>query len=224
MEDRKKYETEIKRLASQERFCFEDFVGVVKLLRALCPWDNEQTHSSIRKNLIEEAYEVVEGIDKNDASIMREELGDLMLQVIFHSVMGEEAGEYDINDVMTDICKKLIRRHPHIFAAVSADTTDKVLENWENIKKIEKENKTLSDELESISSALPALVRSEKVCKKVKKRTGVSVDDKPITEEEAGKLLFDLTSRCEASGIDAEEALFKYTEMKIREYKQHENN
>ncbi len=220
MEDRKVYEKEIERLASKERFSFEDFTQVVKLLRALCPWDHEQTHASIRKNLIEEAYEVVEGIDKNDASIMREELGDLMLQVVFHSVMGEEAGEYDVNDVMTDICKKLIRRHPHIFAAVSADTTDKVLENWENIKKIEKENKTLSDELKSISSSLPALVRSEKVCKKVKKRTGVSFDDAPISEEEAGELLFKLTARCEASDVDAEEALFKYTEKKIKEYKQ----
>ncbi|MBO7254295.1 MAG: MazG family protein [Clostridia bacterium] len=221
MEDKKTYETEIKKLASQERFSFEDFVGVVKLLRALCPWDHEQTHVSIRKNLIEEAYEVVEGIDKNDASIMKEELGDLMLQVIFHSVMGEESGEYNINDVMTDICKKLIRRHPHIFDTVSAETTDKVLENWENIKKIEKENKTLSDELKSISSSLPALVRSEKVCKKVRKRTGVSFDDEPITEEEAGRLLFNLTSRCDASDVDAEEALFKYTERIIKEY---ENN
>ncbi len=221
MEDKKIYETEIKKLASQERFSFEDFVGVVKLLRALCPWDHEQTHTSIRKNLIEEAYEVVEGIDKNDASIMKEELGDLMLQVVFHSVMGEESGEYNINDVMTDICKKLIRRHPHIFDAVSAETTDKVLENWENIKKIEKENKTLSDELESISSSLPALVRSEKVCKKVRKRTGVSFDDEPISEEEAGRMLFNLTSRCDASDVDAEEALFKYTERIIKEY---ENN
>ena len=221
MENKKIYETEIKKLASQERFSFEDFVGVVKLLRVLCPWDHEQTHASIRKNLIEEAYEVVEGIDKNDASIMKEELGDLMLQVIFHSVMGEESGEYNINDVMTDICKKLIRRHPHIFATVSADTTDKVLENWDNIKKIEKENKTLSDELKSISSSLPALVRSEKVCKKVRKRTGISFDDEPITEEEAGRLLFNLTSRCDASDVDAEEALFKYTEGKIKEY---ENN
>lgn len=221
MEDKKIYETEIKKLASQERFSFEDFVGVVKLLRTLCPWDHEQTHASIRKNLIEEAYEVVEGIDKNDASIMKEELGDLMLQVIFHSVMGEESGEYNINDVMTDICKKLIRRHPHIFATVSADTTDKVLENWDNIKKIEKENKTLSDELKSISPSLPALVRSEKVCKKVRKRTGISFDDEPITEEEAGRLLFNLTSRCDASDVDAEEALFKYTEGKIKEY---ENN
>ena len=152
---------------------------------------------------------------------MKEELGDLMLQVIFHSVMGEESGEYNINDVMTDICKKLIRRHPHIFDTVSAETTDKVLENWENIKKIEKENKTLSDELKSISSSLPALVRSEKVCKKVRKRPGVSFDDEPITEEEAGRLLFNLTSRCDASDVDAEEALFKYTERIIKEY---ENN
>ncbi len=213
-----KYKDDIKRLNSLEEFSFEDFVKTVEILRELCPWDKEQTHTSIRKNLIEEAYEVVEGIDRNDPKIMKEELGDLMLQVIFHSIIGKEDGEYDVYSVMTDICKKLIRRHPHIFAEVDADTTDKVLENWENIKKEEKENKTLSDELSSISSSLPALMRSEKVCKKIRKRTGDVFDDMPLTEEEAGELLFKLTSRCDNSGIDAEEALFRYTERKIKEY------
>ncbi|MBE6648437.1 MAG: MazG family protein [Ruminococcaceae bacterium] len=213
-----KYKDDIKRLNSLEEFSFEDFVKTVEILRELCPWDKEQTHTSIRKNLIEEAYEVVEGIDRNDPKIMKEELGDLMLQVVFHSIMGKEDGEYDVYSVMTDVCKKLIRRHPHIFAEVYADTTDKVLENWENIKKEEKENKTLSDELSSISSSLPALMRSEKVCKKIRKRTGNVFDDMPLTEEEAGELLFKLTSRCDNSGIDAEEALFRYTERKIKEY------
>lgn len=218
MENKELYKNDIAMLNAKEYFELSDFIKVVQILRVLCPWDKEQTHQSIRNNLLEEAYEAVEGIDKDDASIMKEELGDLFLQVVFHAVMGEEKGEYDIGEIMTDVCKKLIRRHPHIFAAVEADTTDKVLENWDNIKKIEKENKTLYDELCSISSSLPALMRSEKVCKKIKKRENVVFDSEPISFEEAGEVLFNITSRCFECGIDAEEALSKYTERKIEEY------
>ena len=217
-QNKKLHKDKITALKSKNCFDFDDFVSIVEILRDCCPWDMEQTHSSIRKNLIEEAYEVVEGIDKNDPAIMQEELGDLMLQVIFHAVMGKEEGQYHIGSIMTDVCIKLIRRHPHIFSDVDAKTTDKVLENWENIKKIEKSNKTLSDELDSISSSLPALMRSEKVCKKIRKRTGECFSDKTLSKEEAGKMLFELVSACEASGIDAEEALYEYTERKIKEY------
>ncbi len=218
MENKEYIDKKIEVLKGKTSFEFEDLEDVVSVLRCRCPWDREQTHTSIRNNLLEEAYEVVEGIDNDDSEIMKEELGDLLLQVVFHATMGEEAGEYNMNAVITDICKKLIRRHPHIFASVNANTTDAVLENWDNIKKIEKENKTLGDELQSISASLPALMRSEKVCKKIRKRTGKSFDDNTITFEDAGALLFDVVSRCDASGIDAEEALSKYTEGKIKEY------
>ncbi len=211
-------EKDIELLKSKDAFGFEDLVKIVEILRERCPWDREQTHESIRKNLIEETYEVVEGIDKKDSNILREELGDLMLQVVFHSVIGKEMNEYTLEDVLTDICKKLIRRHPHIFAETEADTTEKVLENWDKIKKTEKSNKTLSDELSSISSSLPALMRSEKVCKKIRKYEECKEQIPSITEEEAGELLFDIAARCDFSGIDAEEALSKYTERKIKEY------
>lgn len=217
-ENKKINEGLIKSLKEKEHFSFDDFVDVVKVLRKCCPWDAEQSHSSIRKNLIEETYEVVEGIDKDSPSIMEEELGDLMLQVIFHTVMGEESGEYSMGDVIDGICKKLIRRHPHIFAEVNAKTTDKVLENWDNIKKEEKSKVTVSDELYSVSSAFPALVRGQKVCKKIRKGTGDIFSDKTLTKEEAGKLLFEITSACDVSGIDAEESLFEYTEEVIKEY------
>lgn len=217
-ENKKIHEEKINYLKNKESFTFDDFVSVVKVLRACCPWDAEQNHSSIRKNLIEETYEVVEGIDKNDPVIMEEELGDLMLQVIFHSVMGEEDGEYSMGSVINGICTKLIRRHPHIFADVDAKTTEKVLDNWDNIKKEEKSNKTLSDELNSISSALPSLMRSEKVCKKIRKINGDTFSSESISKEKAGELLFRIASACDQAGIDAEEALFEYTERVMKEY------
>lgn len=222
IEDNKKlYKEKIDALKLKEQFSFEDFVSVVEILRRCCPWDAEQTHGSIRKNLIEEAYEVVEGIDKNDPAIMEEELGDLMLQVLFHSIIGKEDGEYSIETIMSGICQKLIRRHPHIFAEVDAKTTEKVLDNWDNIKKVEKSSKTLSDELGSISTSLPCLMRSEKVCKKIRKSTGTVFSSETLTKEEAGELLWKLVSACDNSGVDAEEALYEYTERKIKEYENH---
>lgn len=217
MEQKEIYKAHIESLKSKDAFSFSDFVKIVEILRHCCPWDREQTHESIRNNLLEEAYEVVEGIDKNNPAIMREELGDLMLQVIFHSIMGEEAGEYNLEVVITDICKKLIRRHPHIFASVDTDDANVVLENWDNIKKAEKANKTLGDELSSITSALPALMRSEKVCKKIRKRNGETFGAEPITFEEAGEALFKIVSSCSASGINPEEALTRYTESVIKD-------
>ncbi len=215
MENKEIYKNDIERLREKETFSFNDFVRIVEILRACCPWDREQTHSSIRNNLLEEAYEVVEGIDKNNPAIMQEELGDLMLQVIFHSIMGKEEGKYNLETVIGDICKKLIRRHPHIFAAVEANTTNTVLENWDNIKNVEKSNKTLGDELSSITSSLPALMRSEKVCKKIRKRKGETFGGENITMEEAGEALFKLVASCSVSGINPEEALKKYTEKII---------
>ena len=154
-------------------------------------------------------------IDIMFGTLNLEELGDLMLQVIFHSIMGKEEGNYNLETVIGDICKKLIRRHPHIFASVEANTTNTVLENWDNIKNVEKSNKTLGDELSSITSSLPALMRSEKVCKKIRKRKGETFGGENITMEEAGEALFKLVASCSVSGINPEEALKKYTEKII---------
>ncbi len=162
---------EIEYLIQKDTYNFDDLVLIMKLLRSEngCPWDKEQTHKSIRNNFIEEVYEAVEGIDTDDDTIMREELGDVMLQVVFHARISEEEGAFDINGVTTDICKKLIHRHPHIFSDVSAETSEQVLSNWNEIKKQEKGQKTLAQTLSGISRSLPALMRGEKIASKLKK-------------------------------------------------------
>ena len=106
-----------------------------------CPWDKEQTHESLRKNLLEEAHEVVEAIDSNDMVHLKEELGDVLLQVVFHAKLAEQEGHFNLNDVVDAITEKMIRRHPHIFADVKADDAETVLTNWEEIKKKEKAGK-----------------------------------------------------------------------------------
>ena len=118
----------------------EELKNVIKRLRAKdgCPWDREQTHKSIRKDFIEETYEVIEAIDTDDKKLLREELGDVLLQVVFHARIEEEAGEFNIDDVANDICVKLIHRHPHIFADVNVSGSSDVLRNWEAIKSEEK--------------------------------------------------------------------------------------
>ena len=129
-------EEKIKYLLEKKNYTFEDLVTLVEVLRSEkgCPWDREQTHISIRRDLIEETYEVVEALDTQDSALLREELGDLLLQIVFHAVIEKEEGRFDINDVANDICEKLIHRHPHVFGDVVASTTDKVLSNWEIIK------------------------------------------------------------------------------------------
>jgi tetrapyrrole methylase family protein/MazG family protein len=149
----------------KERYDIEDLLSIMALLRAPggCPWDREQDHHSIRQNFIEETYEVVETIDKGDTAGLREELGDVLLQVVFHARMEEEAGSFAFRDVCDGVCRKLIHRHPHIFGDVSADTTEEVLKNWDEIKKKEKQQTTRTEVLESIPRVLPALIRSEKL-------------------------------------------------------------
>lgn len=155
-------------LIKEERHDFSSLVRIMALLRSEngCPWDKEQTHESIRANMIEETYEVVEAIDNNDPILMREELGDALLQIVFHARISEEAGEFTVDDVIHDICAKLIHRHPHIFADVQADTSEEVLTNWEAIKTEEKHRVGLSGTLSSVPPALPALMRAQKMVKK----------------------------------------------------------
>ena len=131
----------------KDNYTFSDLRAIMEMLRSEdgCPWDREQTHKSIRKDLIEETYEVVEAIDNDDSHLLCEELGDLLLQVAFHSRISEEAGEFNIDDVADGICKKLILRHPHVFGEVKVSDSGEVLDNWEKIKKEEKQRNTLSD-------------------------------------------------------------------------------
>lgn len=149
----------------------DDLVEIVKLLRAPggCPWDREQTHKSIRRDLLEEAYEVVEAIDQDSPEHLQEELGDLLLQVVFHAVLAQEEGQFDLDAVADGVCKKLIYRHPHVFGDVSVSSTGEVLQNWEELKKKEKHQTSQADAVDSVARSLPALWRAEKVQKKAAK-------------------------------------------------------
>lgn len=125
-----------------------------------------QTHQSIRRNFLEEAYEVAEAIDEGDLDHLKEELGDVLLQVVFHSSIEEDAGRFDLDDVADGVCRKLIYRHPHVFGDVSVQSTDEILSNWEELKKKEKGQATQADAVDAVARTLPALWRAEKVQKK----------------------------------------------------------
>ena len=134
-----------------------------------CPWDAEQDHKSIRSNFIEEVYEAIEAIDTDNTSLLREELGDVLLQIVFHAQMENEEGRFDFDDVANDICQKLIIRHPHVFGDVKVNNSDEVLTNWDEIKKKTKSQDSQTETMKSVSNALPALMRSQKVQKKAAK-------------------------------------------------------
>lgn len=173
-----------KKLASEEfgfefknRYTIDDLLVIMKILRSEngCPWDKVQTHESIRTDLIEEAYEVCEGIDCNKPEMLREELGDLLMQVVFHAEIETEAGTFDFDDVCNDICQKLVYRHPHVFGNVKAETEDEVLKNWDALKKAGKNQDTFTETLESVPKTFPALLRGEKVCRRAE-RAGLPIN------------------------------------------------
>ena len=155
----------------KDSYGVKDLEEIVRILRAPggCPWDAEQTHQSIRRNFLEEAYEAVEAIDEGSPEHLEEELGDVLLQVVMHARMEQEAGRFDLDGVADGICKKLIYRHPHVFGDVAVSGTGEVLSNWEALKRKEKGQATNTDALEAVARALPALWRAEKVQKKARK-------------------------------------------------------
>ena len=183
----------------KDRYDIEDLKRILELLRSPegCPWDKVQTHESIRTDLIEETYEVCEGIDKNSPEMLREELGDLLLQIVFHSQIERENGNFDFDDVCNDICQKLVYRHPHVFGEVKADDTDTVLKNWDALKRESKHQDSFTETLESVPKTFPALLRGEKLCKRAA-RAGIPMDD---PAECAGKIRQALDS-LEQSGFD----------------------
>ena len=232
---------EFKYLATKnEKYSFEDLCLLAKLLRAEggCPWDREQTHKSIRKDIIEETYEVIEAIDKEDPELMREELGDLLWQVVFHAELEREEGRADMSDIVHDICSKLVHRHPHVFGTVVAETSDVVLDNWEKIKTEEKQRNTVTSKLQSVPPALPALMRAQKIGKRApffdfadaeevlakleeetnELKAAISSENKADIDEEFGDLLFTAVSLARKLGIDAEESLTKASEKFIRRF------
>ena len=214
-------------LLEKEKYDFEDLRAVMKILRSEngCPWDREQDHHSIRSNLIEETYEVVEAIDTENAELLREELGDLLFQIMFHSELEDEAGRFDVYDVTDEVCKKMITRHPHVFGTVEADTTAQVLKNWDAIKTEEKQRLSLGDKLRAIPPMLPSLMRAAKVNKKAKISEETSLQELrqrlieqaeklPLEGKNAeaqsakmGEILLTVTQLCEKMQVDAEESL-----------------
>ncbi|MBE6597429.1 MAG: nucleoside triphosphate pyrophosphohydrolase [Ruminococcaceae bacterium] len=232
-------------LVGKKSYGFEDLVEVMEILRSEdgCPWDREQDHHTIRDDLIEETYEVIEAIDTDNPELLREELGDVMLQVVFHSRIAEESGIFNIDDVANDICVKLIHRHPHVFGEISVENSAEVLSNWEKIKSDEKERKTVTQKLRSVPPQLPALMRATKVGKKASCfdfETTEAVMDKLAEEmvevseaidsgvaedieEEIGDLLLTVTSLCRKTGVKAEDALNRATEKFINRFEKIEN-
>lgn len=155
-------------LDKKERYGLYDLVRIMKALRAEngCPWDREQTHASLRQYLLEEAYETADAIDADDMCALYDELGDVFLQVVFHAQVARECGEFDIDDVATAVCAKMIRRHPHIFGDIEANTADEVVTNWEAIKRREKKNEDFASVLRDVPRSMGGMMRAYKLQKK----------------------------------------------------------
>ena len=172
--------------AYKDFYDFEDLQKLMAILREHCPWDREQTHASIRQNLLEEAYEVCEGIDSDDPKILREELGDLLLQVLFHTRMEEEAGRFDMSDVLTELADKLIRRHPNIFGPEGTEQPKdaaQMLDQWESVKRAEKGGHAKS--VDAVAKSLPELMRAEKIqSRALKAGFGFTADEQVWTQIE----------------------------------------
>lgn len=234
------------KFVEKPNYGFQDLIEIMKILRAPdgCPWDREQDHKSIRQDFIEETYEVIEAIDTEDKELLKEELGDVLLQVVFHSEIESEKGSFNIDDVCDGICKKLIIRHPHVFSDVRVETTDDVLTNWDNIKMQTKSQKKQSDAMDSVSKALPSLMRSAKLQKKAAKigfdwedvngaldkvdeevkelKEAVSSGNKENMEEELGDLLFSVVNVSRFIKVDSEEALYKACDKFVSRFKKME--
>ena len=224
-----------------DHYGMDDLIRIMELLRAPggCPWDREQTHQSIRRNMLEEAYEVAEAIDQEDPAHLKEELGDVLLQVVFHSRMAQEAGQFTFEDVVDGICQKLVFRHPHVFGSVDAQDADKALTTWEAQKREEKGQKTAGDTLDAVARSLPALMRAEKIQDKARKagfdwdavgpvldkiseeteELKQAVRDNTNIVEELGDLLFVTVKAGRFLGMDSELALHAACEKFIRRFR-----
>jgi len=222
----------------KDTYVFDDLVRIMSILRSEngCPWDREQDHRSIRNDFIEETYEAIEAIDNNDKEALQEELGDVLLQVVFHAEIAASEKDFNIDDVADGICKKLIYRHPHVFGDVKVENSSQVLDNWADLKKIEKHQQTPKDELEAVAKSLPSLIKGQKLIKRAEK-SGLSSPDKDVSvkkiaeisaalsvengSEEKKKLMGELLMHVCALGrctkTDCEESLYEACERFIRQ-------
>ncbi|MGI5936181.1 MAG: nucleoside triphosphate pyrophosphohydrolase [Oscillospiraceae bacterium] len=227
----------------KRNYDINDFRNIIAILRGEngCPWDREQNHASIRRNLLEEAYEVCEAIDEGDPEHLREELGDLLMQVIFHARIEEEAGRFNLDDVADGACKKLINRHPHVFGDLEVEDSRQVLQNWDKIKRVEKSQKTTASAMNDVARSLPALWRSEKMQSKARKvgfdwpdisgaldklreelselQEAIASGDKQSIFEELGDLLFSVVNVGRFAGVNPEAALHQACEKFLRRFR-----
>ena len=223
----------------KERYNLADFVQLISFLRSEegCPWDRVQTHESIRRNFIEEAYEAVEALDQGELSHMREELGDVLMQVLFHTDIERAAGHFDIDDVADAACKKLVNRHPHVFGTPEQRSAG---QDWEAEKRRERGQTTVTEAMESVSRALPGLWWAEKLQGKAARagydwpdtetafqklpeeteelRAAIRSGDRDAMEEELGDLLFAAVKVGRFCGIDPEQAIRRSCEKFIRRF------
>lgn len=208
---------------SKPRYDFEDLCQLVRVLRAPdgCPWDSVQTHESIRRNFLEEVYEACEAIDQKDPVHLREELGDVLLHVVFHAGIEADAGNFTIDDVCDTVVKKMVSRHPALFGGEQGL-------DWDEIKRREKGQTSSAEELDSVARSLPALWRAEKLQKKAEKaqipvefpEVSAAVNElekQPDKTQAVGKLLFAAVQAARQSGVDPEMALHGYCETFIRQ-------
>lgn len=215
-----------------DQACFDELLAIMKRLRGPggCPWDAEQTHESLKRYLLEEAYEVIEAIDTNSSDLLKEELGDLLLQPIFHAAIAEETGKFTMQDVIKGLCDKLIRRHPHVFGDMEISSSDAQVENWERIKKAEKGDERKSA-LSGVPPHLPALLKAQKITEKAARvgfdwehvdqvvakvmeelhefEEAMAEGDNEHMEAELGDLLFAIVNLGRFLSINPEEALRK---------------
>lgn len=224
----------------KDKYNVNDLVRIMEILRAPdgCMWDQAQDHHSIRQNFIEETYEACEAIDDNDTDHLKEELGDVLLQVVFHTQMEKEKGVFDLNDVADGVCKKLIFRHPHIFGDVKVGSTDEILSNWDDLKRKEKKQETDTSTLESVSKSLPSLIRAQKLQKKAAKvgfdwpdvsgaldkveeelaEVRAAIGGNGDIEEEIGDLIFAVTNVSRFVRVDSERAAEKTCNKFVRRF------
>ena len=224
------------------KYSFEEFVDIIRKLRSKdgCPWDLEQTHESLKPCLLEECYEVVEAINNRDNENLCEELGDILLQVALHSVIAEEAKEFNIEEVIAAEAEKMIRRHPHVFGNVIVKSAQDVVQNWEDIKQKEKKSNNVAEEILEIPKALPANIRAEKVQKKASKsgmdfvgyeqvlekvyeeleelQESIKIGDKNLIQEEFGDVMFSMVNLSRFLQLNAEYSLTNATNKFINRF------
>lgn len=226
----------------KNRYDIGDLLEIIKVLRAPggCPWDAEQTHTSIKKNFIEETYEVVEAINKNNSDMLREELGDVLLQIVMHTEMEREQGGFCFEDVVDEVVKKLVARHPHVFGDVVAENSSQALESWNEAKSRLKGEKNKTQSMQSVPRELPALMRAQKVQHKASKagfdwqsadgafdklyeeinelKIAMNQGDSSLIEDEFGDVLFSCVNIARFINVDSEEALTKSTDKFISRF------